>query len=80
MPRATAPQRVGPGWVVEVAGHRVGDTARAGEILEILGSESHPHYRVRWEDGHESVYFPGSDVALRPPKPARPKRRPAQSR
>jgi hypothetical protein len=22
------------------------------------------HYRVRWDDGHESLYFPGSDAHL----------------
>jgi len=60
------------GWVVEVVGHRVGEAARTGEIVEVLGAaDAQPHYRVRWADGHESVVYPGSDVVLRPPrKPA----------
>jgi uncharacterized protein DUF1918 len=24
------------------------------------------HYRIRWQDGHESVYFPGLDVRVMP--------------
>src|SRR6266704_1892214 len=36
---------------------RTGQTARAGEILEVLGAGEGVHYRVRWEDGHESTIF-----------------------
>ncbi len=39
-----------------------GDPQRKGEILEILGEDAVVHYRVRWDDGHESLYFPGSDA------------------
>jgi hypothetical protein len=56
------------GWLVEVTGHRVGDAPRTGEILTVLGAGPHEHYRVRWEDGHESLFFPGSDVVVRPPR------------
>ncbi|GAA4552763.1 DUF1918 domain-containing protein [Pseudonocardia xishanensis] len=42
------------------------DTARRrGTILAVLGGdEETEHYRVRWEDGHESVFFPGPDARL----------------
>jgi uncharacterized protein DUF1918 len=53
-----------PGDRVEIVGHRVGDAPRDGEILEVLGPDSHPHFRVRWEDGHVSLLFPGADVAV----------------
>lgn len=59
-----------PGDVIEVPGRRVGDTARSGEILEVLGSVERPHYRVRWDDGHETVFFPGSDTVIRHERPA----------
>jgi hypothetical protein len=36
-------------------------------ILEVLGGPGHEHFRVRWEDGHESVYFPGVDAVIRRP-------------
>lgn len=48
--------------VIEVSGRRIGEMSRKGEILEILGLPGHPHYRVRWEDGHESIFYPGSDT------------------
>ncbi|HZP28227.1 MAG TPA: DUF1918 domain-containing protein [Acidimicrobiia bacterium] len=40
----------------------VGVPARVGTILEILGDRESQHYRVRWSDGHESVFFPGSSA------------------
>ena len=58
--------QVGRGATVEVAGRRVGEVARKGEILEVLGTPDHPHYAVRWSDGHESVFYPGSDATIRP--------------
>lgn len=54
-----------PGDHVEIFGHRVGDAPRTGEILEVLGPEGHPHYRVRWEDGRVSLLFPGADVLVK---------------
>lgn len=52
------------GDLVEVVGHRVGDAPRYGEILEVQGEPTHPHFRVRWEDGRESVLYPGSDIVI----------------
>lgn len=54
------------GDVVEVDGHHVGDVKRMAEILEVLGEPGRRRYHVRWEDGHESIYFPGSDAIIRP--------------
>ena len=54
-----------PGDVVEILGHYVGDAPRTGEILEVIESGGRVHYRVRWEDDHESVYYPGSDAVVR---------------
>ena len=39
---------------------------RRGEVLEVLGAGEREHYRVRWADGHESVYFPGPDARVQP--------------
>jgi hypothetical protein len=55
-----------PGDIIEITGHRVGDAARSGEILEVLGDPVHPRFRVRWEDGHESIFYPSSDAVIRP--------------
>ena len=54
------------GDVVEISGHRLGDAQRLGEILEVLGDPGHEHFRVRWEDGHESIVYPSSDAVIRP--------------
>lgn len=51
---------------VEVVGHRVGDTPRSGAIVEVLGTPPHQHFRVRWEDEHVSVLYPGTDVVVTP--------------
>ena len=53
------------GDVIEVSGRRVGDTSRRGEIREVLGTVERPYYRVTWDDGHETVFFPGSDTIVR---------------
>ena len=63
---ATQVVRAAAGDTVEMSGRRVGDHARAGEIVEVLGSADHPHYLVRWEDGHESVLYPGEAATFRP--------------
>lgn len=54
------------GDVVEVSGRRVGDVPRLGEILDVLGEPGHEHYRVRWDDGHESILYPGETTAIKP--------------
>jgi uncharacterized protein DUF1918 len=52
------------GDLVVVAGHHVGERGRTGEILELLGDVVHRRYRVRWDDGHESIFHPGSDAVI----------------
>jgi hypothetical protein len=49
-----------PGDWLEVRG-LPGHPTRRGEILEMLGAPGHVHYRVRWEDHHESIFFPHAD-------------------
>jgi Ala-tRNA(Pro) deacylase len=64
------------GDLVAVSGRRVGDPGRNGEILEVLGSEEHPHYVVRWEDGHESVFYPGEGTTIRAKAPRKRRSKP----
>ena len=35
-----------------------------GLILEVIGSPGHERYRVRWDEEHESIYYPGSDATI----------------
>jgi Domain of unknown function (DUF1918) len=64
-------RRARPGEVVVIEGHRVGESRRIGEILEVLGDPGHEHYRVRWDDGRETVFYPGNDARIRPAAKAR---------
>jgi len=66
--------RAGKGDVIVVEGHRVGDVRRMGEILEVLGEPGHEHYRVRWDDGRETVFYPGSDARIQPAATAQGKK------
>jgi hypothetical protein len=50
--------KVGDRAIVE--SEHVGDAAREGEILEVLGTGDGIHYRIRWEDGHESTFYPSA--------------------
>jgi len=42
---------------------------RRGVIEEVLRTEPRPRLRIRWDDGHESIYAP-ADGALRVEEPA----------
>ncbi|HSD23438.1 MAG TPA: DUF1918 domain-containing protein [Solirubrobacterales bacterium] len=33
---------------------------RSGVIEEVVSEEPSPRYRVRWDDGHESIYTPAA--------------------
>jgi Domain of unknown function (DUF1918) len=45
---------------------KVGQPRRKGEVVAVLGPlfSRRQHFRVRWDDGHESVYVPGAAVRV----------------
>ena len=45
-----------------IHGHYLSEPERDGEILEVLGTGGTPPYVVRWDDGHVSRLYPGSDA------------------
>jgi hypothetical protein len=53
---------------------------RSGVVEEVLRGDPSPRYRIRWDDGHESIYTPASG-ALRAqqrrktPRQAAPRKR-----
>lgn len=52
---------------ITVESNKVGAATRSGEVTEVItGATGDPHYRVRWDDGHESTYFPSSDAHRTP--------------
>ena len=53
---------VGDRLVVE--SNRVGVARKGGTVVEVLGSDRTRHYRVMWEDGQETTFFPSSDTTV----------------
>ncbi|KRV50298.1 hypothetical protein AQ490_14395 [Wenjunlia vitaminophila] len=48
-------------------GRTVGQKDRVGEIIEVLGRDGGPPYRVRFDDGHETLISPGPDTVVEHP-------------
>ena len=49
---------------IAVESNRVGVAARFGEVIEVLESPGGKHYRIQWDDGHQSDSFLGSDARV----------------
>ncbi len=48
---------------IVVESETVGTPTREGEILEVLQGEVGVRYRVRWVDGHETIFTPSGGSA-----------------
>jgi hypothetical protein len=46
----------------------------------VLGQPGHEHYRVRWDDEHESIHFPTEGTSIERRPRARERRRPRPGR
>jgi len=40
-------------------------TPRLGVIEEVIRGARSPRYRIRWDDGHESIYTPAAGAVSR---------------
>lgn len=48
---------------IVIRSQHVGGPVRDAEVLEVEHEDGSPPYRVRWSDnGHEALFFPGSDA------------------
>jgi hypothetical protein len=56
---------------IVVESEHVGTPPREGEIVEIVEGGVSTHYRVRWDDGHESLFAPAAGGARIIPKQRR---------
>lgn len=56
--------QIATGSRIVIHGTRVGDAERHGEVLEVRGDDGGPPYLVRFDDGGESLIFPGPDLEL----------------
>jgi hypothetical protein len=49
---------------ITVESNKVGGGTRTGEVVEVTPGRGGDHYRVRWDDGRETIYFPSGDAHL----------------
>jgi hypothetical protein len=70
---STTEQRARAGDLIVIHGHRLGESTRTAEILEVLGEPGHEQYRVRWEDDRETIYYPGDDATIKRAVVTRPR-------
>lgn len=76
MQKATRHPR--PGDVIQVHPRSTEHLAKTGVITEVLGEPGHEHFRVRWDEEHETLFWPGSDATVLPRLPRR-RRSPADA-
>ena len=48
---------------IVVESESVGTATREGEVLEVIEGEVGVRYRVRWQDGRQTVFTPSSGAA-----------------
>jgi hypothetical protein len=48
------------GTRIEVESESTDRPSRRGVIEEVLRDDPHARYRIRWDDGHESIYTPAA--------------------
>ena len=56
---------------IAVESERVGLSPRTGQVIEVLGTGDGLHYQVRWDDGHESTFYPSGGTLSIIPKAKR---------
>ena len=61
-----------------VESEKVAQPGRAGLIEDVL-QEIPPRYRVRWDDGHESIFSPSAGSARIEKAKAKAKRKPVKA-
>ncbi|NEM90859.1 DUF1918 domain-containing protein [Galbitalea soli] len=49
---------------IVIHGKTVESSDRHGQIVEVRGADGAPPYLVRFDDGHETLVFPGPDVVV----------------
>ena len=53
---------------------------RPGVIEEVVRGDPSPRYRIRWDDGHETIYTPASGALRAEQRPKRTRKAPPQKR
>jgi hypothetical protein len=53
---------------------------RPGVVEAVLRGDPSPRYRIRWDDGHESIYTPASGALRAEQRPKRQRRAASRKR
>ncbi len=51
---------------LQIHGKTIGRANRSGTITAVRGPEGSPPYLVQFDDGHETLVYPGSDCVVTP--------------
>ena len=51
-----------------------GRPPRLGQVTEVLGTGGHEHYRVRWDERHESIFYPSEGSTVLPAEAVVPRK------
>jgi Domain of unknown function (DUF1918) len=70
MRNAHMTRMAGVGDQIEARGLH-GHPSRRGKVVELVGCAGHEHYRVRWDDRHESIVYPSDGVIITSRAPGR---------
>ncbi|HEU0256832.1 MAG TPA: DUF1918 domain-containing protein [Microbacteriaceae bacterium] len=57
---------VASGDRIVIRGKAVGNPDRRGTVLEVRGDEGQGPYVIRFDDGRESLVYPGPDFVVTP--------------
>lgn len=49
---------------LHIHGRQVGNPDKVARIVEVRGEDGGPPYLVRFDDGHETLVFPGPDAVI----------------
>ena len=80
MTKSVQGKPVRAGDEIVVMGKAVGSAQKTAVILEVLGDAGKERFRVRWQDGRESIFFPGDDAVVQRPASRRSKSQAPKSR
>jgi hypothetical protein len=58
-----------PGDRIIIRGTTVDSADKHGEIIDVRGENGLPPYAVRYDDGHETIIYPGGDFVLEKDSP-----------
>jgi hypothetical protein len=47
-----------------IRSNKVGQPEREAEVLEVRGPDGGSPFLVRWADGHEALFYPGTDARI----------------